>query len=102
VQDAQVFFGLLFNYDQVLCTRSHSTHSYSPCIRVLELLSLTQLGAFAIGDKPKGMPKPIKFILDKFSQGREEDHCWLSELLKIGPKLLKYVPGQKVQDYATG
>jgi len=37
-----------------------------------ELLSLTQLGAFAIGDKPKGMPKPIKFILDKFSQGREK------------------------------
>jgi len=59
---------------------------------------LTQLGAFAIGDKPKGMPKPIKFILDKFSRARGRPASWLSELLKIGPKLLKYVPGQKVQD----
>jgi magnesium chelatase subunit H len=36
-------------------------------------MSLTQIGAFKIGDKPKGMPKPVKFILDKFSNGREED-----------------------------
>jgi magnesium chelatase subunit H len=62
-------------------------------------MSLTQIGAFKIGDKPKGMPKPVKFILDKFSNGREEDKlAGYISFLKIGPKLLKYVPVQKVQD----
>ncbi len=65
----------------------------------LELMSLTQIGAFKIGDKPKGMPKPIKFILDKFSNGREEDKlAGYISFLKTGPKLLKYIPVQKVQD----
>lgn len=102
LQDAQVFFGsLLFDYDQVVWLRERLKHIPIRLVfeSAIELLSLTQLGAFAIGDKPKGMPKPIKFILDKFSQGREEDRLagYLS-FLKIGPKLLKYVPGQKVQD----
>ena len=65
----------------------------------LELMSLTQIGAFKIGDQPKGMPKPVKFILDKFSNGREEDKlAGYISFLKIGPKLLKFVPVQKVQD----
>ena len=102
LQDAQVFFGsLLFDYDQVLWLRDRTQHIPIRLVfeSALELMSLTKLGAFAFGDKPKGMPKPIKFILDKFSQGREEDRLagYLS-FLKIGPKLLKYVPGQKVQD----
>jgi magnesium chelatase subunit H len=99
---ADVFFGsLLFDYDQVLWLRERVQ---SIPIRLvfesaLELMALTQLGAFKIGDSPKGMPKPIKFILSKFSQGREEDRLagYLS-FLKVGPKLLKYIPAQKVQD----
>jgi magnesium chelatase subunit H len=102
LQGADVFFGsLLFDYDQVIWLRDRLQ---SVPIRLvfesaLELMSLTQLGRFAIGDRPKGMPKPVKFILDKFSQGREEDRLagYLS-FLKVGPKLLKYVPVQKVQD----
>lgn len=102
LQEAQVFFGsLLFDYDQVLWLRDRIQHIPIRLVfeSALELMSLTKLGAFAIGDKPKGMPKPIKFILDKFSTGREEDRLagYLS-FLKIGPKLLKFVPGQKVQD----
>ncbi len=102
LQEAQVFFGsLIFDYDQVLWLRDRITHVPMRLVfeSALELMSLTQLGAFAIGDKPKGMPKPVKFILDKFSQGREEDRLagYLS-FLKVGPKLLKYVPVQKVQD----
>jgi magnesium chelatase subunit H len=100
--NAQVFFGsLLFDYDQVLWLRDRLTHIPVRLVfeSALELMSLTQLGAFAIGDKPKGMPKPIKFILDKFSQGREEDRlAGYISFLKVGPKLLKYVPVQKVQD----
>ena len=102
LQDAQVFFGsLLFDYDQVMWLRDRIQHIPIRLVfeSSLELMSLTKLGAFALGDKPKGMPKPIKFILDKFSQGREEDRLagYLS-FLKVGPKLLKYVPVQKVQD----
>jgi magnesium chelatase subunit H len=99
---ADVFFGsLIFDYDQVLWLRDRIGQIPIRLIfeSALELLSLTKLGAFAIGDKPKGMPKPVKFILDKFSQGREEDRlAGYISFLKIGPKLLKFVPVQKVQD----
>src|SRR6476469_2597817 len=102
LKEAQVFFGsLLFDYDQVLWLRDRVQQIP---IRLafesaLELMSLTQLGAFKIGDNPKGMPKPIKFILDKFSNGREEDRlAGYISFLKVGPKLLKFVPVQKVQD----
>jgi magnesium chelatase subunit H len=100
--DAQVLFAsLIFDYQQVEWLRSRVSHIPIRLIfeSALELLSLTQLGAFKIGDKPQGMPKPIKFILDKFSQGREEDRlAGYISFLKVGPKLLKYVPVQKVQD----
>ncbi|MDV2993412.1 MAG: hypothetical protein N4J56_003066 [Chroococcidiopsis sp. SAG 2025] len=102
LDNADVFFGsLLFDYDQVLWLRDCLTAIPIRLVfeSALELMSLTKLGAFAIGDKPKGMPKPVKFILDKFSQGREEDRlAGYISFLKVGPKLLKYVPVQKVQD----
>jgi magnesium chelatase subunit H len=102
LKDADVFFGsLLFDYDQVLWLRDRVAQIPIRLVfeSALELMSLTKLGVFAIGDKPKGMPKPIKFILDKFSNGREEDKlAGYISFLKIGPKLLKFVPGQKVQD----
>ncbi len=102
LQKADVFFGsLLFDYDQVLWLQERIKQIP---IRLafesaLELMSFTKLGDFAIGEKPKGMPKPVKFILDKFSNGREEDKlAGYISFLKIGPKLLKFVPVQKVQD----
>ncbi|GAA6622662.1 magnesium chelatase subunit H [Scytonema sp. NUACC26] len=102
LKDADVFFGsLLFDYDQVLWLRDRISGIPIRLVfeSALELMSLTKLGAFAIGDKPKGMPKPVKFILDKFSNGREEDKlAGYISFLKIGPKLLKFVPVQKVQD----
>ncbi|MBD1940731.1 magnesium chelatase subunit H [Microcoleus sp. FACHB-68] len=102
LQEADVFFGsLLFDYDQVLWLRDRTQHIPIRLVfeSALELMSLTQIGAFKIGDKPKGMPKPVKFILDKFSNGKEEDKlAGYISFLKTGPKLLKYVPVQKVQD----
>ncbi|MEA5556725.1 magnesium chelatase subunit H [Nodularia spumigena] len=99
---ADVFFGsLLFDYDQVLWLRDRISQIPIRLVfeSALELMSLTKLGIFAIGDKPKGIPKPVKFILDKFSNGREEDKlAGYISFLKIGPKLLKFVPVQKVQD----
>ncbi|AFZ26151.1 cobaltochelatase CobN subunit [Cylindrospermum stagnale PCC 7417] len=102
LQGADVFFGsLLFDYDQVMWLRQRLQRVPIRLVfeSALELMSLTKLGDFAIGDKPKGMPKPVKFILDKFSNGREEDKlAGYISFLKIGPKLLKFVPVQKVQD----
>lgn len=103
LQTADIFFGsLIFDYDQVLWLRERSRHIPIRLVfeSALELMSLTQLGKFAIGDKPKGMPKPVQFILSKFGgTQREEDKLagYLS-FLKVGPKLLKYIPVGKVQD----
>jgi magnesium chelatase subunit H len=99
---ADVFFAsLLFDYDQVQWLRARVQHIPIRLVfeSALELMSLTQLGQFAIGDRPKGMPKPVQFILSKFSSGREEDKlAGYISFLKTGPKLLKFVPVQKVQD----
>jgi magnesium chelatase subunit H len=102
LHSADVFFGsLLFDYDQVLWLRERVQHIPIRLVfeSALELMSLTKLGKFAIGDKPKGMPKPVQFILSKFTNSREEDKLagYLS-FLKTGPKLLKFIPIGKVQD----
>ena len=99
---ADAFFAsLIFDYDQVLWLRQRVAQIPIRLVfeSALELMSLTQLGKFAIGDKPKGMPKPVQFILSKFGSGKEEDKLagYLS-FLKVGPKLLKYIPARKVQD----
>ncbi|MCT7994659.1 magnesium chelatase subunit H [Laspinema olomoucense] len=102
LQKADVFFAsLIFDYDCVIGLREKVQQIPIRLVfeSALELMSLTQLGKFAIGDKPKGMPKPVQFILSKFSSGREEDKlAGYISFLKTGPKLLKYVPVQKVQD----
>jgi magnesium chelatase subunit H len=102
LQDAQVFFAsLIFDYDQVMWLQERVQHIPIRLVfeSALELMSLTQLGKFSIGDKPKGMPKPVQFILSKFSSGREEDKlAGYISFLKTGPKLLKFIPVQKVQD----
>ncbi|MEN9521073.1 MAG: magnesium chelatase subunit, partial [Cyanobacteriota bacterium] len=102
LQSADVFFAsLVFDYDQVIWLRERVQNIPIRLVfeSALELMSLTQLGKFVIGDQPKGMPKPVKFILSKFSNSREEDKLagYLS-FLKTGPKLLKYIPAKKVQD----
>lgn len=102
LEGADVFFAsLIFDYDQVMWLRERVQQIPIRLVfeSALELMSLTQIGGFKIGDKPKGMPKPVKFILDKFSNGKEEDKlAGYISFLKVGPKLLKYVPVQKVQD----
>ncbi|MGB7247510.1 MAG: magnesium chelatase subunit H [Phormidesmis sp.] len=107
---ADIFFAsLIFDYDQVIWLRDRIAHIPIRLVfeSALELMALTQLGKFAIapktdpqtGKQKTGMPKPVQFILSKFSSGNEEDRLagYLS-FLKVGPKLLKYVPARKVQD----
>ncbi|MBC6418068.1 MAG: magnesium chelatase subunit H [Prochloron sp. SP5CPC1] len=102
LQNADVFFAsLIFDYDAVMWLRERVKHIPFRLVfeSALELISLTQLGKFVIGDQPKGMPKPIKFLLSKFTSSREEDRlAGYISFLKTGPKLLKFIPGKKVQD----
>ncbi|RMF24055.1 MAG: DUF3479 domain-containing protein, partial [Cyanobacteria bacterium J083] len=102
LQGADIFFAsLIFDYDQVVWLQERVVDIPIRLVfeSALELMSLTRLGKFVIGDKPKGMPKPVKFILSKFTNSREEDKLagYLS-FLKTGPKLLKFIPAKKVQD----
>eukprot|EP00741_Cyanophora_paradoxa_P025536 tig00000383_g24642.t1 len=100
---ADVFFAsLLFDFDAVEWLRDRVEHVPVRLVfeSALELMALTRIGDFTLGgSQPKGMPKPVQFILSKFSNSREEDKLagYLS-FLKAGPKLLKYVPVKKVQD----
>lgn len=102
LETADVFFGsLIFDYDQVIWLRERVQDVPIRLVfeSALELMSLTRLGKFVIGDKPKGMPKPVKFILSKFTNSKEEDKlAGYISFLKTGPKLLKYIPAKKVQD----
>ncbi|WP_030007245.1 magnesium chelatase subunit H [Picosynechococcus sp. NKBG042902] len=102
LQGADVFFAsLIFDYDQVIWLRERVENIPVRLVfeSALELMALTRLGKFVIGEQPRGMPKPIKFILSKFTNSKEEDKLagYLS-FLKTGPKLLKYIPAKKVQD----
>ena len=61
----------------------------------------TRVGTFemAASGKAKGPPPAVKKLLSMFSSGREEDRMvgYLS-FLKIGPKLLRFIPGNKAKD----
>ncbi|CAM9137446.1 unnamed protein product [Ascophyllum nodosum] len=65
-------------------------------------MSATKIGEFSMaqsGDSPGGPPAPVKALLSKFGSGKEEDRlAGYLKLLKIGPSLLKFVPGKKAQD----
>ncbi|MEM9220154.1 MAG: magnesium chelatase subunit H [Cyanobacteria bacterium P01_F01_bin.150] len=102
LEQADVFFSsLIFDYDQVLWLRERTQHIPTRLVfeSALELASLTKIGKFIIGDQPKGMPKPVKFILSKFGNNREEDKlAGYLRFLKIGPKILRFFPFGKLID----
>ncbi|KAK3272174.1 Magnesium chelatase, partial [Cymbomonas tetramitiformis] len=104
LDNADVFFGsLLFDYDQVEWLREKVERIPTRLVfeSALELMGTTQVGTFKMepSGKSKGPPPVVKAILNKFGSGREEDKMvgYLS-FLKIGPKLLKWLPGKKVRD----
>ncbi|CAI5457924.1 unnamed protein product [Closterium sp. Yama58-4] len=100
---ADVFFGsLIFDYDECewLQQRIKSIPIRLIFESSLELMAMTTLGSFAMaGGKSQGMPAPVKAVLSKFGGGREEDRMvgYLS-FLKIGPKLLRFIPGKRARD----
>ena len=103
---ADVFFGsLLFDFDQVEWLREAVDKIPTKFVfeSALELMSTTSVGSFEMKPAPDGKkagpPPAVKAILAKFGSGKEEDKLvgYLS-FLKIGPALLKFVPGRKAKD----
>ncbi|MCP9841761.1 cobaltochelatase subunit CobN [Synechococcus sp. J7-Johnson] len=102
LQGADAFFAsLIFDYDQVEWLRQRVA---SIPIRLvfesaLELMALTRFGRFTIDAGTSGMPRPVQALLAKFGSGREEDKlAGYIGFLKVGPKLLRFLPSRKAQD----
>ena len=114
---ADAFFGsLLFDFDQVAWLRERTAAvPVRLCFEsALELMGTTRLGSFTMGGsgegggpagaplKPAGPPPAVKKMLAMFGSGKEEDRMvgYLS-FLKVGPSLLRFVPGRKAGDLAA-
>jgi len=68
-------------------------------------MTYNRVGSFTMesnDDSPSGPPPAVKAVLSKFSSGKEEDKLsGYLKLLKVGPDLLKLVPGEKASDLRT-
>ena len=100
-QAAVLFCSLLFDYNQIEWLKSNGI-SDIPTIfcfeSALELMSETKVGSFTMNGTGN-TPPLVKTLLNQFGSKREEDRLsGYLKFLKIGPKLLRYVPGKKSQD----
>jgi magnesium chelatase subunit H len=102
LEGADAFFAsLIFDFDQVEWLRQHAAAVPIRLVfeSAIELMELTRFGRFTIGGSSAGMPKPIQALLAKFGSGREEDKlAGYIGFLKVGPKLLRFLPFRKAQD----
>jgi len=110
VHDADVFIGsLIFDYDDVMAVTKLLPHVKGPRLLfecATELMTFNRVGTFtmdsSLNQTVVGPPPAIKAILSKFSSGKEEDKlAGYIKLLKVGPDLLKFVPGEKAGDLRT-
>lgn len=109
MSSADAFVGsLIFDYDDVLAVSQCLARVPGPRLifeSATELMELNQVGSFNMAKKqddnsgPSGPPPAVKAVLSKFGSGKEEDKLsGYLQLLKIGPDLLKFVPGEKAAD----
>ena len=106
VRQADAFVGsLIFDYDDVLAVQSLLPDVQGPRLifeSATELMEFNAVGSFTMKpgkDGPSGPPPAVKAVLSKFGSGKEEDKlAGYLKLLKIGPDLLKFVPGDKASD----
>jgi magnesium chelatase subunit H len=100
--DADAFFtSLIFDIEQVEWLRRQAAPIPIRLVfeSAIELMGLTRFGRFTIGGSSAGMPRPIQALLALFGSGREEDKlaAYLG-FLKVGPKLLRFLPSRRAQD----
>ena len=101
VQQADIFIGsLIFDYDDVQVVRDAISVVPTRLIfeSATELMELNQVGTFNMIPSSSGVaagpPPAVKAVLSKFSSGKEEDKLnGYLQFLKIGPDLLKFIPG---------
>jgi len=96
-----LFASLIFDFDDVewLIRQAAEIPVRLVFESALELMALTRLGRFTIGAGSRGMPRPVRALLDKFGSGREEDRlAAYVGFLKVGPKLLRFLPSRRAQD----
>ena len=121
VSSADIFIAsLIFDYDDVVAItnlldeQDEKNNKKNSGPRLLfecatELMSYNHIGTFSMSSgsegensTPSGPPPAVKAILSKFSSGKEEDKInGYLKLLKIGPDLLKFIPGEKASDLRT-
>lgn len=114
MKQADLFIGsLIFDYDDVLAIKKLLPLVRGPRLifeSALEVMEFNRVGTFSMeppqdGDgsaSPPGPPPAVKAVLSKFSSGKEEDRLTgYLKFLKIGPDLLKFVPGDKAGDLRT-
>lgn len=110
VREADAFIGsLIFDYDDVLVVQSLLPDVKGPRLvfeSATELMSFNQVGSFNMMQNadggPAGPPPAVKAILSKFGSSKEEDKLsGYLKLLKVGPDLLKFIPGEKASDLRT-
>ena len=110
VQNADAFVGsLVFDYDDAVAVQQLLPNVTGPRLLfecATELMEFNQVGSFNMkpgeGQAAAGPPPAVKAVLSKFGSGKEEDKLsGYLKLLKVGPSLLKYVPGQKAGDLRT-
>jgi len=113
VNDSDIFIAsLIFDYDDVVAvTNLLDEESSGPTSRLCfecatELMTYNHIGTFSMesnsDEPPSGPPPAVKAILNKFSSGKEEDKInGYLKLLKVGPDLLKFIPGEKASDLRT-
>jgi magnesium chelatase subunit H len=106
--EADVFFGsLIFDFDQVTWLRERIERVPTRFVfeSALELMALTQVGSFTMaggGGEGSGPPPAVKALLSKFGSKKEEDRLkGYLNFLKVGPSILRLVPGQKAYDIRT-
>ena len=103
VQNADLFIGsLIFDYDDVVAVSELLPHVKGPRLLfecATELMAYNKVGSFNMdnnkeGGSNNGPPPAVKAILNKFSSGKEEDKInGYLKMLKVGPDLLKFIPG---------
>lgn len=106
VSEADAFVGsLIFDYDDVLAVQSLLSQVKGPRLifeSATELMEFNSVGSFSMKpgkDGPSGPPPAVKAVLSKFGSGKEEDKlAGYLKLLKLGPDLLKFIPGDKASD----
>ena len=106
LREADAFVGsLIFDYDDVLAVQSLLPEVKGPRLifeSATELMEFNSVGSFSMKpgkEGPSGPPPAVKAVLSKFGSGKEEDKlAGYLKLLKVGPDLLKLIPGDKASD----